>query len=190
MRSRRDAVRRVATCAAALALGVATAVAASGSTRWWETFRLEPQPADTAILGVPVATIDSDWRLARLLGEADLDKTQRAELARRNLTLLIDGDFNDDGRPDKAVVGAYVDRNDRRGRFVAIFTRYTDRWSRVYRETVEGEAGFGALSTDLRQPAGLRRITWSTCVGCTPVGEITWSGQNYLLIPADTASGR
>lgn len=173
---------------ALLALVVAPlAGAVERAAAWWETFRLDPTGGD--VFGVPVAAIDGDWRSARALGTADFDAAQRAELDKRGLTFQLQGDFNDDGHPDRAVVGTYADRRGKTGRFVAIFTQYTSTWTRAYRETVEGEPGFGALSRDTAGTLDVGRIRWTRCVGCTP-DEIAWNGTGYFLMPGESVPRR
>ena len=161
-------------------LAVPLAATAERAAPWTDAFRREP--VGTEILGVPVASIDADWRRASPLEAAELDAAQRADMKRRELAFVANGDFNDDGHPDRAIVGTFGDRHGKTGRFVAIFTQYANRWTRAFRETVDGEPGFGALSVDA-SPLG--RLRWSTCLACMPVGEIAWSGQNWFLVPAE-----
>lgn len=158
--------------AAALPVGSAAAEDA-----WWKTFELEPR--DTELLEVPVDRVNREWVRATALESSALSAAQRAELAGKKRQFVVNGDFNGDGRPDRALVGVYQDKQGKRGSFVALFTRRDDRtWQPVYSEVGDEPLQFSVLH---QPPDNPYRLYWDHCLDCRSSAAVIWGGNFYFL---------
>ncbi len=146
---------------------------------WWLTARFRPA-ADT-ILSVPVNLVDSSWSKATVLTrdlmppQAHDDPGALAETG--TFGFSFDGDFNGDGRRDRAVVGVYRTRACEQGRFLLILTEIRpDHWQRTFLRAVPGDPGFSLLS---RERAG--GLGWWSCMQCDNWAELVWANTTYVL---------
>ena len=147
---------------------------------WWVSWRIPP--TDSAIEGIPVRQLDSTWTAATALssvnpppGALDTTGTFRMLGAR----FATEGDFNRDGRPDRALVGTYRTRRGEEGRFVAILTRAdAGTWQRAWIHTLPGAPAFSAL---IDGPRG-NEPTWIECMECDTSTDIRWRGTRYEAI--------
>lgn len=150
--------------------------AVAGAT-WWKTFTLEPR--DTELLGVPVDRVNREWVRATALESSALSAAQRADVTSRNRQFVVNSDFNADGRPDRALVGVYQDKQGKRGSFVAVFTLRDDRaWQPVFSEVGDEPGHFSVLHS---VPDHFSRVYWDQCLDCKASAAVTWSGINYFL---------
>ena len=147
---------------------------------WWVSWRIPP--SDTAIEGIPVRQLDSTWTAATALATvtppaAALDTTDTFRMLGARFT--TDGDFNRDGRPDRALVGTYRARDGEEGRFVAVLTRAASgAWEPAWVYTLPGAPGFSAL---IDGPRG-NEPTWIECLECDTSTDIRWRGTGYVAI--------
>src|ERR671920_35051 len=91
---------------------------------WWLTERFKP--AATAYEGLSARDIHPAWASFSVLTYAMLPQAARADLAwmrREGFAFEKDGDFNADGRPDRALAGVYRDKAGRTGRFLLVLER-------------------------------------------------------------------
>ena len=147
---------------------------------WWVSWRIPP--VDSAIEGIPVRQFDSTWTAATALasvtpppGTLDTAGTFRMLGAR----FSMDGDFNRDGRPDRALVGTYRADDGEEGRFVAIVTRTESGvWEKAWVYTLPGAAAFSAL---IEGPRAIEP-TWIECMECDTSTDIRWRRTQYDAI--------
>ena len=147
---------------------------------WWVSWRIPPR--DTVIEGLPVGELDSTWTAATALadvtpppGIADSNDPFRMLGAR----FTSDGDFNRDGRADRALVGTYRTTSGAQGRFVAILTRADGGgWEKAWVYTLPGAPAFSAL---IDGPRGVEP-TWIECMECDTSTDIRWRGTTYQAI--------
>jgi len=143
-----------------------------GPKAWW--LRIRFSPCDSEIYGIPVEKIDPWWRLASVnqLKHIPIPELHQQGLAFGKLHFELNGDFNRDGRPDRAAVGVYETTTGQTGRFMLIVTR-TDSgaWSPVFLVSHPGEPGFYALGRN-----GSRIVTW-TCMECDGNSELVWNAK-------------
>ena len=93
--------------------------------------------------------------------------------------LCFDGDYNRDGRRDRAAVGVYQTRAGKQGRFLLIVTETSaDRWQKTFLRAEPGDPGFSLLSLE---PAG--RLGWWSCMECDNWTELVWADTAYVLKP-------
>jgi hypothetical protein len=151
--------------------------AAFAETPWWKTFTLEPR--GTHLLGIPVDRVNREWIRATALESSMLTSAQRDDLSRRNRHFVANGDFNDDSRADRALVGVYENKQGKRGSFVAVFTQRDDRsWQAVYSEVGDEPGQFSVLHQSADKPF---HVFWSPCLDCAAPTSVTWSGINFFL---------
>jgi len=92
----------------------------------------------------------------------------------------IAGDFDDDRRPDKAVVGVYETATGA-GRFLLIVTESrASIWKPTFLEVYPGDPGFLGLKQN-----GSKLELWS-CMECGNVSNLVWSrqAQKYVWLRA------
>lgn len=174
-----------ATAAASVEDGLTAPVPAQ--QRWWENFTLEA--TGTELLGNPVAKVNPSWRRASLLDASQFTPQQQAQIRADRRAFELRGDFNDDGTPDRAVVGVYLDDTGERGRFVAVFTRAGSEalWRAVYTETGDDDQPFSTLHTNAESHAMKfgTRVYWTTCLHCPSTIHVSWAGSRYMLVYQD-----
>jgi hypothetical protein len=139
---------------------------------WW--LRIRFTPCDSEIYGIPVQKIDPSWRLASVnqLKHIPIPELQQQGLAFGKLHFELNGDFNRDGRPDRAAVGVYETTTGQTGRFMLIVTRIDTRaWRSVFVRLLPGKPGFFALERDKS-----KIVLWS-CMDCDGVSEYGWNAR-------------
>jgi hypothetical protein len=98
----------------------------------------------------------------------------------------FDGDFNTDGRRDRAAVGVYQAHSGEQGRFLLVLTESTPgRWEKAFLGASPPEPGFSVL---WRQRGG---VIWAFCMECDTFVDLVWTGTGYVLRgdePDDTLS--
>ncbi|MEX2285011.1 MAG: hypothetical protein WEE89_21165 [Gemmatimonadota bacterium] len=156
-------------------LDTAASIPESSEAWWlWARFR----PAGDAIEGMPVAQLESSWVRASRLGRASLPTESQANpgaLPDSTVDFVQDGDFNNDGSPDRALVGVFETGAGARGRFLVVLTRKSGQWERAFLHQ-EPEPGFQVLQRD---SAGL--TVWS-CMECDSYAELHWTGTAYQMV--------
>jgi len=139
------------------------------------------EPAATSVLSVPVATINPGWVKVTVLTQAMLPtwhKEAVSKLQEPCFTFEKDGDFNNDGRGDKALVGYYRDRQGVVGRFLLILTRSPKgNWEVAFVGTDPEEAGWFSILC-----SNGSYLEWWPCLECDFYGRLIWKDGRYILI--------
>jgi len=147
-----------------------------------DSYRIDP--TETSVLGLPLATLDSDWALASLVNEQNLPSIAKEDLARvtdPSVRFVLDGDFNSDGRPDKAVVGVYRTRGGKEGQFLLIVTQgASGAWAVSY---LGDHAGFPGPSLLYQAP---KWLNWFPCTACDLGATVSWKHGHYQAKWANT----
>jgi hypothetical protein len=149
-------------------------VLAAQQLAWWVTAKFEA--TDTVVESIPVKGLDRTWAAASPLREEVLGAAARApgeSLKDHAAAFHLEGDFNRDGKRDKAIVGVYRTVTGATGGFLLMLTRDGDhRWKkRALFKNPEG--GFSALTLTR---AG--RLEWAFCLECDGVCTVKpwWRG--------------
>jgi len=148
---------------------------ASGA--WYLRTSLDPQ--DTSVLGLPITVLDSTWARGMVLSPSVLPSEAAKDSATRasqNFWYGLAGDFNKDGRPDRAVVGVYRSTKGSKGRFALIVTRSGAGWQKAFSVGMTGPTDV----TFLARGSG-DTLVWNDCVECdAPAVKIYWNGTKYV----------
>ena len=133
--------------------------------------------AASASVGVPRWRKDSGlgWVTAEY---AMLPSAARADVAwmrREGFAFEKDGDFNGDGRPDRALAGVYRDKAGRTGRFLLVLERQGDKWRKAFLHTEPGTPGFSIVTG----PPG--EVHWGTCMECDAGAVLRPRGRTYAF---------
>lgn len=143
----------------------------SAQEAWW--LRIEFEPTQEAIRGIPVAQLDASWVQATELNKDLVPKQLLQEsggdrMAAAKQEFSRSGDFNRDGVTDEALVGVYRDKQGNRGKFLLIISQREGRWEKLFLETDPSRAGYSALGLQ-----GDNLTLWS-CMECGAVSELAW----------------
>jgi len=125
--------------------------------------------------------LDPTWRRVMVLRRDRLPadaSSEPAGLADSSVAFVIDGDFNHDGRADRALVGTYETDDGQFGRFFLILTRRRGRWTKAFLSLDRGRPGFGAILRDRDH------LLWLACMDCDSYDTIAWTGREYDTLPA------
>jgi hypothetical protein len=148
----------------------------SGSYAWWVTARFTPT-GDT-VGSIPIRMIDTSWAKASVLTRDMLPPKAAAPGQWTDTTygFVREGDFDHDGRQDRAMVGVYQAKSGEVGRFLLVVTqRQAGKWQKAFLATTPGEAGFSVLF-----PAG-DGIGVSSCMECDSWAKLTSTPRGYEL---------
>ena len=148
----------------------------SGNYAWWLTARFTPT-TDT-VGSIPIRAIDPSWVKASLLTRDMLPPKAAApgEWTDTTYGFVREGDFNQDGRQDRAMVGVYQTKSGEVGRFLLVVTqRQAGTWQKAFLATTPGEAGFSVLF-----PEG-DGIGWSSCMECDSWANLRSTPRGYEL---------
>ena len=152
--------------------------AACAEMAWWLTERFTP--AQTSYEGLAARDLHPAWERFSVLNEAMLPAQAKPDLAwmkKEGLSFTREGDFNRNGRRDRAVVGVYVDTAGRLGRFLLVLEQNGGRWRKAFLSTDPGEPGFSVLS-------GRNEVYWSPCMECDIGSRLKPRANTYVLAPA------
>ena len=143
---------------------------------WWLTERFKP--AATAYEGLSARDIHPAWARFSVLTYAMLPPAARADVAwmrREGFAFEKDGDFNGDGRSDRALAGVYRDKAGRTGRFLLVLERQGDKWRKAFLHTEPGTPGFSIVTG----PPG--EVHWGTCMECDAGAVLRPRGRTYAF---------
>jgi hypothetical protein len=143
---------------------------------WWTTAQLTPSAESIATL--PVARIDPTWSRATVLTLSLLPRRAEEDLwaDTPHGGFVCEGDFNRDGRKDRAFAGIYETKSGGFGRFLLILTESTPgRWEKAFLDAEPGEAGFSVL-----WPVG-GGLGWSFCPACDTWTHLVWADTGYVF---------
>lgn len=145
---------------------------------WWLTVQFVP--AADSILSLPVSRLDSSWAQATVLTREMMPRQAHADpgvLADTTFGFCLSGDFNRDGRSDRAAVGVYRTRAGDQGRFLLINTEISpDRWQKSFLHSMPGDPGFSILALDR-----IGGLSWWTCMKCDNWSELVWADSQYVV---------
>ena len=153
----------------------------SDFNNWNKLYALNFVPTDTNIESISVKKIDPLWRKALSIRmevlPQEFQEFLAKELPNKN-SFEATGDFNGDGKPDRALVGVYEDETGKLDRFLIILTE--DRsgvWQKSFIATDHaGRAGFSQISWDEKS----RRLLWSVCTNCDSWIWVVWKQSSYV----------
>jgi len=149
----------------------------AGGGRWWVTARF--QPTDNKIESIRVNKIDPSWKKATVLSHEILPeeaKSDPASLEGPGKDFRIEGDFNEDGEKDIALVGVYRDKGGELGGFILILTQVSSgRLQKAFLLKYPGYNGFHKLWYD-----GKELILWR-CMLCDGSVTILWTKDGYEI---------
>ena len=145
-----------------------SALSGQSNYAWWVTARFDAK--DAVIESIPVRDIDRAWVAASPLRESTLNAAASEpgeSLKDHDAAFEFEGDFNRDGKRDKALVGVYRSARGETGSFLLIVTQdTTKRWTKAALFKNPG-GQFSALQTSDR--GGLR---WAFCLECDGVCDV------------------
>jgi len=149
------------------------------SEAWWLRATFEPRGLE--VLGIPVRAIDSEWIAASPLTPDELPPDAREpgfRIEDTELRLSIDGDFERDGKTDKALVGVYRTRSGAVGRFLLIASENFDgAWEKRAVFSDPGSPGFSALTYRGGE------VQWWDCMLCGSYQAVVLQGGTFKLDP-------
>ena len=141
------------------------------------------EPTSTVVQGISVSSLDQSWVLARCLTKKDVPQKGMKNFEKFDVPLGFafekQGDFNCDGKPDKAVVGVYKDKKGDTGRFLLILTKKQHKWVKSYLFKNPGRPGFNILESS---KYGLK---WCFCMECGNCTLVKWEKDHFVLIVSD-----
>ncbi|MEE9478628.1 MAG: hypothetical protein V3V71_18425 [Roseateles sp.] len=89
-----------------------------------------------------------------------------------------EGDFNADGKKDRALVGIYKDKFGNTGRFLLILTESSKkRWVKSFLYKSPGRAGFSILARERGY------LAWYFCMECDVFSFVKWEHGTYVVVP-------
>jgi hypothetical protein len=153
---------------AALLLTVLSTALSGQGYAWWVTAKFEAN--DMVIESIALRDIDSAWIAASPLRESALGPAASEpgeSLKDHDAAFEMEGDFNRDGRRDKALVGVYRSEGGEAGGFLLILSRNaTGRWTKAI--VFKNPGGrFSALTTAVEG-----RLRWAFCLECDGVCDV------------------
>ncbi|PJB80408.1 MAG: hypothetical protein CO090_04210 [Acidobacteria bacterium CG_4_9_14_3_um_filter_49_7] len=153
-----------------------------GGNVWYVGLKFEPTL--TVVQDIPVASLDQSWILARCLTKKDIPQKEMKNFEKYDEPLGLSfekkGDFNGDGKPDRAVVGVYKDKDGNTGRFLLVLTRRQNKWVKSVLFKRPGRPGFSILGKLTKKGLG-----WDFCMECDDLSWIKWEKNHFVLIVAD-----
>lgn len=151
----------------------------TADSAWWLTQCFDVK--GDRIEGLPVSTIDPSWTAAMVLTRRSLPSVAgKHDFCDSSLRFEFDGDFNEDGRADQALVGVYRDRSNKTGQFLLVLSRSTTgKWTPAFVSKQPGRAAFSILSYKDRE------LGWWMCCACDNGVQVQPKGTSYALKPFD-----
>lgn len=162
-------------CALA-SLMLCASIASAADVAWWVSARFEA--TGTTIESIPVRDLDRTWVAASPLREPDLPPAAfhpGETLKDHDAAFQVQGDFDHDGKQDKALVGVYRTVTGATGGFLLILTRTaTGRWTKaaLFKNP---NGGFSAIT---RQRG---RLVWVFCFECDGRCAVISSRRRWTL---------
>ncbi len=162
-------------------MDVLLALVVSAAVMTAQTGEPPVEPTATSVLSIPVSAINPEWVSVTVLTKAllsDWHKDAVSKLDDPCFTFERDGDFNRDGRADKALVGYYRDRQGVVGRFLLVLTRAPKgSWEVAFVGTDPDEAGWFSILCSKGS-----YVEWWPCLECDYYGRVIWKDGKYSLI--------
>ncbi len=140
---------------------------------WWVTFTFPP--TQTVIESIPIKTIDKQWDKASLLTKTDIPHSGVKDLL-GNQSFSLAGDFNRDGKNDKAMVGVYKDSAGKAGKFILILTETKPgKWAKAFVAKSGNSPGFSVLRMEGKD------VSWEQCLSCGGIAYVVYENGAYQL---------
>lgn len=162
---------------AVAALGApALASRASAQDAWWLTAKFTP--TQTSYEGLAASDIHPKWQKLSVLTYAMLPPAATSDVGwmrKERFGFEKEGDFNRNGRRDRAVAGVYLDTDGRSGRFLLVVEQQQGRWVKTFLHTDPGEPGFSVITG----PPG--QVHWGPCMECDVGSILKARGSTYTL---------
>jgi hypothetical protein len=163
----------------ALALLSTIATASAVTYAWW--LLIEYEPETTQVESIGVSELESSWVLAEALTKAAVPPEELDDFQKNyepdGYKFSMEGDFNADGKRDRAVVGIYKDKSGKGGRFLLIVTEATrGKWVKSFLSPAPGRSGFSILRMEGNE------LVWYLCMGCDISSTLKWNGRSYELL--------
>ena len=148
---------------------------------WW--LRISYETETTHIQSISVSDLDPSWTLAEPLSKEAIPPEELTDFEKLyepdGYSFSKEGDFNADGKRDRAVVGIYKDKSGGVGRFLLILTEsQKSKWIKSFVYKSPGNAGFSIL----REEKG--HLTWYFCMDCDIYSFVKWENGRYILAPS------
>jgi len=138
---------------------------------WWSDAVFDPR--SDSVLGIAIQQLDSAWLAVLTVQPELLPPAAKQDVAA--LSFREDGDFNFDGRRDRAVVGVYRNRAGTTGPFLLVTTNDgMGKWHPILVESLTG-SHFSHLT------ARGDTLWWWFCLYCDFGLRVEWSGSEYRL---------
>jgi hypothetical protein len=127
--------------------------------------------------GIPLSSLDGSWKRASPVSHALFPAGWRDDIiVPSDSDFVCQGDFNNDGRPDKAVAGVFQSRAGPLGYFLLILTESSaDHWRVAFLKSHETNHNFNAVE------CRSQRVTWSFCLECDISLYVEWDGTQYRV---------
>jgi hypothetical protein len=135
------------------------------------------QAKESAVFGIPVHEIDSNWVAVSLFTQSRLNPKEKQDLAEhKDLSFELSLDPTSSGAPDKVVVGVYKTKSNLTGKFLLIVRPVKDgKFKKIFHTYFTGSGYSYLLKTS-------RGIEYTDCFNCDAKGvEIVWESGNYVI---------
>lgn len=143
---------------------------------WWLTEKFTP--TQTSYEGLSATDIHPQWEKFSVLSYATLPPVAQSDVGwmkKEGFGFEKEGDFNRNGRRDRAVAGVYRDKAGRSGRFLLVVEQQQGKWVKTFLHTEPGEPGFSIITG----PPG--RVHWGPCLECDVGSILRPRGKTYAL---------
>lgn len=160
---------------------------------------IEYTPTMETIEGIPVNQIDGSWSetivltndnftscldLGKLPFLDEEEKKIAANMKKYGYEFSREGDFNNDGIKDKALVGVYRDKSGKIGNFLLVITESApQKWRKDFLVKLPSEKLAKTYFCFFSVLTGRRYnlVQWSSCMNCDIYYILTWNNGKYNL---------
>jgi hypothetical protein len=170
---------RISALATLVAASFVLVLPSSAQLHWSRTVRF--QPTDHSVRGIPVSTLDPEWRKASLLSyeamppEADADLQSMRD---GGIRFSIESDLDQNSVVEETVVGVFETEARERGSFVAVLIPLGgSRYQAALVQRLTGPGGFYALRP-YRDG-----ISVAPCVACDLFAVLRFREGQFVLDP-------
>lgn len=140
---------------------------------WWLSLSIAPNK--TILKNINISSYNKNWHSAVFLNDkiikTRVTNTQFTELKNSNFKLSLSRDINGNKVDETIRVGVYLDKNNNKGIFLAVFEK--KKLLKVF--TDSSNNGFSALIKDNKT------VRWYKCMNCGEYELIQWNGKSYII---------
>jgi len=141
--------------------------------------QVEYPPIEDRLESIALKKIERTWSKVLVLTKGNQPPEVLKDVERNEaygFRFQVEGDFNKDGRKDKALVGVYRDKRGVTGRFFLVLTKTRlGAWKKAFLYTQPGKPGFGILTWDKG------RVNYYQCMECGFYADLVWEEGAYKL---------